>query len=214
VSSLSARYATPTLVVLALALIPTIVSSYVRPMVVEHPRLSEALPTVLDGRQSTPTSRRASIIKKEFDTDDWVERQYVRPGDAPVKVLAVRSYDMKRLYHHPELAVTEADYAAAQVAEVPTARGPLDVHVLVGTNGDGMAAYALLYRTRTVSNPLLFQLTVAPELLLTGRRPLTLVFAEDSAYRASPGSDLAQSSAVQAVTRAVQALIAGKESST
>lgn len=204
-SSLSARYATPTLIVLLVALIPTVVNSYVGRKVVEMPPISDALPLVLEGRTSTPTARKASSIRKEFASDDWVERTYDRPGQGPITVLAVRSYDMKRLYHHPELAITEREYGRDRLVEVPSAEGAVQVHVLEGTP-TGLAAYALVYRGETVGNPYTFQLRVAPELLFTGQRPLTLVFAEDPSGR--DGDDVASAPAVQDVVAAVAALTA------
>lgn len=204
-SSLSARYATPTLIVLLLALIPTVVNTYVGRKLAETPPLSDALPAVLDGRASTPTTRKPHAIKKEFDSEDWVERAYERPGGDPVTVLVVRSYDMKRLYHHPELAVTEREYERDRLVEVPTAGGPVQVHVLKGTP-TGLAAYALVYRGETVGNPYTFQLKVAPELLFTGQRPLTLVFAEDPS--GSDGDAVADAPAVRDVTAVVSALTA------
>lgn len=202
----SARYVTSTLVLLLLALVPTIVNSYVGRQVVESPRLADVIPATLDGRSSTPTQRKASTIRREFASEDWVERAYASGGQSPVTVLAVRSYDMKRVYHHPELAVTDREYATARLVQVESPAGPVDVHVLPGMTS-GQAAYALVYRGRTVGSPYLFQIRVAPELLLTGQRPLTLLFAEDPAADASAAPD--QSPAVQAVVAAVGALTRG-----
>ncbi len=205
-SVLSSRYLTPTLVLLAVALVPTVVTSYVRGNVAERPPVVDVLPEVLDGRPSLVTNRRATTIKREFDSDDWAEREYTGIGEPPVTVLMVRSYDMKRLYHHPELAVSEADYTAAELVTVPTGAGPIDVHVLPPSEGrDGIAAYALLYRGSTIARPLLFQLTVAPDLLLLGRRPMTLVFAEQRSGAPADGA-FAQSRAVESVVAAVLAL--------
>ncbi|HTV02909.1 MAG TPA: hypothetical protein VMF13_20345 [Luteitalea sp.] len=178
-SALSSRYAGITLAVLMVALVPTVITGYLRATVVERPPLRDALPDVLDGRPSAPTSRRASTIRREFDSEDWVEREYTRFGEAPITMLAVRAYDMKRLYHHPELAVTEANYDPARLVTVASPSGPLHVHMLSADDGRSrLAGYVLLYRGRSIGNPLLFQFSVAPELLLTGRRPLTLLFAE------------------------------------
>lgn len=200
----SARYVTPTLVMMVLALVPTIVNSYVGRRVVETPSLAEALPITLDGRPSSPTRRKATTIKREFASEDWVERAYATGAEHPITVLAVRSYDMKRLYHHPELAITEREYQAARLVQVQGPAGPVDVHVLPGMQ-QSLAAYALIYRGRTVASPYVFQLRVAPELLLTGQRPLTLVFAED---QSGSGSDaVEQSPTVRAVAAAISALV-------
>ena len=148
----STRYLTPTLVLLLLALVPTIVNSYVGRRLVETPALADALPTTLDGRSSSPTRRKATTIKREFASQDWVERAYTTGGEYPLTVLAVRSYDMKRLYHHPELAVTEHEYEPARLIQVPSADGPVNVHVLPGMQ-QSLAAYALIYRGETVASP-------------------------------------------------------------
>ncbi len=206
-SVLSPRYTTATLVLLALALVPTVLTSYVRTEVTEQPPLRDVLPETLDGRTSVPTNRRAATIKREFDSDDWVEREYSAIGEPSVRVLLVRSYDMKRLYHHPELAVSEADYRPSELVTVPADDGAIDVHVLPPAEGrSGLAAYALLYRGRTVARPLLFQLTVAPDLLLLGRRPMTLVFAEQGAAALDTAPSLDESHAARAVVHAVRLL--------
>jgi hypothetical protein len=202
-SVLSARHASTTLVVLLFALIPTVVTTYVGRKVVETPRVSEALPVVLDGRSSSATERKAGNIRREFDSEDWVERTYVAMGADPLTVLVVRSYDMKRLYHHPELAVSNREYERDRVVTVEAGGRAEQVHVLPGTS-TGLAAYALIYRGNTIGNPYAFQLRVAPELLLTGRRPLTLVFVEDPAGR--DGDDVAGAPAVRALMAAVSAL--------
>lgn len=202
---ISTQYARVTLAVLIVALIPTLLASYGGARVVEQPPLSQALPGVLEGRTSVPTARKATTILREFDSEDWVERTYAGPGGAPVTLLAVRSYDMKRLYHHPELAISRSDFQRAELLTLETSDGPIDVHVLEAER-KGLAAYALLYRGQTVAHPFLFQLRVAPDLLLRGRRPLTLVFAYDQEHVSGgqfEGTSVSQilRSAVDAVRR-------------
>ena len=199
---LSSRHVTTVLVALCVALVPTVVNSYLGRRVVETPALREALPETLGGSLSSVTERRASTIKKEFGSEDWVERQYMDAAGQSVVVLAVRAYDMKRLYHHPELAISEVKYERQSLVQVPTPEGPVDVHVLHADSA--MAAYVLSYKGRTVGNPYLFQLQVAPELLLLGQRPLTMVFAEGQAP--PEGVDLASSTVVQQAVAALAAV--------
>lgn len=205
----SSRYATATLIAILLALVPTIVNTYLGRRVVEGPPLADALPPSLLGRFAEPTTRRAATIQREFASDDWAERAYGSFAEGSVAVLAVRSYDMKRLYHHPELALSNHEYEASRVVSVASSAGPLDVHVLPGMNGTGVAAYALVYEGTTVANPFVFQVRVAPRLLLTGQRPLLLVFAEDTGAPAD--SELATSVPVRAVAETVTALMAARE---
>ena len=202
---ISARYATPVLIALALALVPTVVNSYIGRAVTEAPGLREALPDVLDGITSTPTSRKATTIKREFASEDWVEREFVDASGKRRVVLAVRSYDMKRLYHHPELAVSEVDYEREVHERVDGPGGPLDVHVLRAGDGDNVAAYALLFKGQTIANPYLFQVMQAPELLVFGQRPLTLVFVEAPDAPRQEGEAAAVRMLVAAVTALTRA---------
>lgn len=180
----SSRYATAVLLALGCALVPTVMNTYLGRQLVETPALRDALPETLNGATSSPTARRASSIKREFDSEDWIERQYVDASGRQVVLLAVRSYDMKRLYHHPELAITEAKFDLEQVVQLGAGSDPVHVHMLrPSDDGGDSAAYVLLYKDRTVSNPLWFQVLVAPELLVMGRRPLTLLFAQTSGSR-------------------------------
>lgn len=178
---ISMRYAKLTVALLTLALVPTLLAARPGAAVVETPPVGDVLPHVLADRSSVVTDRRASSVQRVFASDDWVERRYSAPGQRDVTLLVARTYDMKRVYHHPELAVVRGvEFPRARLVELPSPAGgsPLDVHVLEAER-QGLAAYALLYRGETVARPFLFQVLVAPDLLLRGRRPMTLVFALD-----------------------------------
>lgn len=200
---MSSRYARVTLVLLLVALVPTVVNSYLGSTTDEGPVLAETIPETLEGFRGTPTNRRDASIRRSFDASDWVERRYVR-GDEEVTLLVARSFDMKKLYHHPELAVVDGvEYKAARVETYPSSGGPIDVHLLEGERG-GLLAYALLYRGQTVARPLLFQVLVAPDLLLRGRRPLTLVLVNVPGY--GPGSPVGESAGVAMLRATVEQL--------
>lgn len=203
---MSLRYARLTLVLLLVALVPTIVNSYFGAAADDGPVLAETVPTAAHGFKSVPTNRRDASIRRSFDSTDWVERRYTR-GNEDVRVLVVRSFDMKRLYHHPELAVSSGtEYRRARVEQYAGATGPVDVHVLEGER-TGLVTYALLYGDETVAAPLWFQLRVAPELLFRGRRPLTLVMATHDAHVSSlDASDLTGSPAITLLTAVVNQL--------
>jgi hypothetical protein len=127
-------------------------------------------------------------VRRSLDATDWVERTYVR-GDEAVSLFVARSFDMKKLYHHPELAVVDGlDLKPGRVETIDAPGGPIDVHVLEGEQA-GLVAYALLYRDETVARPLLFQVLVAPDLLLRGRRPLTLALVTVPSH--VPGTPIA-----------------------
>jgi hypothetical protein len=91
-----------------------------------------------------------------------------------------RSYDLKRLYHHPELAVAYG----SDLRDAGTLRltGDVVAHAFRGKSeqGNGLAVYALLYDGGFVDNPYIFQLRTAAELLFSPRRPMTILFRRRS----------------------------------
>jgi hypothetical protein len=173
------RYAAGVLVLLACAAVPTALHGYFG--LREHDgRTTSAVPSILDGAASQPVQRRAGWAQSNFDSDDSVERIY-RVGSHDVRLFVARSFDAKRLYHHPELAALRGtETAGAGIARLP-ARPDLPLHVLTTARGGqrGVAVYALLYDGHFVDNPILFQLRTSVELLFSGRKPMTLIMASD-----------------------------------
>jgi hypothetical protein len=175
---LSSRYAPAICVALLVALVPTIIHSYAG-LVVADGRTVQSIPTMIGAYSSAPTKRNADWGASHFDSHDWFERQYTSGGDTVV-LTVVRSYDLKSLYHHPELAVayhfTNFDrYATAVSPE----RADTPVHVLTNSTSRAVGLYVLHYDGRFVADPIRFQLRTAGELLFTGRKPMTLFFVRN-----------------------------------
>jgi hypothetical protein len=202
---LSTRYAPAICLVLILALIPTIIHSYAG--VVTSDRLStKTIPVQLGAYTSVPTKRSEDWGERHFDSHDWIERQYVTANDTVV-LTAVRSYDLKELYHHPELAVAYhfASFSDSRIATFPE-RPDIPVHVLSGGDSGAAGLYVLHYDGRFISDPILFQLRTAGELLFSGRKPMTLLFVRDD----SPTSnDPMKLPAAQLLLQAIQAFTRG-----
>ena len=177
---ISPRYGVAASVILALALVPTIIHSYVR-MVVTDGLTAASIPANLRGFRSTPSPRDAGWGKRRFESDDWFERTYrgASTGDE-VLLTVLRSYDLKRLYHHPELDVAYgAGYLTHDIVRVSDLPG-VPVHVLdTATEAHGTALYVLHYDGGFVQDPLWLQARVAGQLLFSGRKPMTLIFARD-----------------------------------
>jgi hypothetical protein len=175
---LSSRYAPAVCVALLLALVPTIIHSYAG-VVTNDGRSTATIPTTLTSYNSAPTRRSADWGKRHFDSHDWFEREYRSAGDELV-LTVVRSYDLKALYHHPELAVAyhsaKFDQSRTESAE---GRPDVPVHVLTNRPGGAVAMYVLDYDGRFISDPIRFQLRTAGELLFSGRKPMTLFFVLD-----------------------------------
>ena len=136
------RYVPIVCVLLAVALVPTLIHSY-SDNVLADGRRAAALSTVLAGYTSSPSDRNATWGQRRFGSDDWVERHYTRGADT-VRLTVVRSYDPKSLYHHPELAITYGEqFAGEEITHLPN-RPEMPIHTLVpAEQEEAVASYVL-----------------------------------------------------------------------
>jgi hypothetical protein len=174
------RYVPAACVLLLLALVPTFIHSYSDAVADDGPAAS-SIPTGLAGFASKPSDRSPTWGMRRFETDDWVEREYVDgSGRERLRLTVVRTYDAKSVYHHPELAVTYGTSFHDEEIRRFDSRPEIPVHVLKpgpGVEAEGL--YVLHYDSRFVENPILFQIRLAGELLFTRRKPMTLFFVFD-----------------------------------
>jgi hypothetical protein len=193
-------------VLLSLALVPILRHSYGETYI-DDGRRTARIPERLAGAPGVPTPRDAGWVRRRFYADDWMERRYF-VGGRDVTLFAARSRDLKRLYHHPELAVaigfslrSAGEHRIAALPQVP-------VHVLRGSSesGQGLAAYVLEYGERFVGDPYWFQLRLAGPLLISARQPMTLLFAFDE--RAVPTTPLEEEPAMDVLVDAINGFAA------
>ena len=173
------RFAPVTCVLLALALIPTIIHGY-RGLKVEDGLEVSAIPEELAGMRSRPTGRKANWAEETLGAHDFIERRY-RAGSEEIELFVGRSFDAKRLYHHPELAILRGTGTAPAGLSTLPGRPDVPVHLLTTSRQGqrGIAVYALSYENAYVKDPILFQLRIAGPLLFSGRRAMTLFLASD-----------------------------------
>ena len=180
--TMSPRYLPALALLLALALVPTLIHSYADDTESDG-RVTTAVPEALAGFTSTSSRRAEGWGARRFDSFDWIEREYRRPG-AEVRLTIVRSYDLKALYHHPELAVAYGgtfggSFDRQEVVRF-AARPDIPVHVLRPAVGaTSLAMYVLEYDGEYVERPLWFQVRTAGALLFSRRKAMTLFFAHD-----------------------------------
>jgi hypothetical protein len=175
---ISARYAVAVCVLALVALVPTVIHSYVG-VVVDDGRKAASVPAALVGYTSTPTERNATWGQRRFDSNDWLERKYTVNGE-DVILTVVRSYELTPLYHHPELAIAYYDGNSFGTTRTRrfAGRDDVPVHVLRSdSSATNVAMYVLEYDGRYVDNAIAFQLRTSGELLFSGRRAMTLFFA-------------------------------------
>jgi hypothetical protein len=188
---ISARYAWAAAAVLLVAAVPTALGVCRRPAELAPGDLEAALG---DLGPFEPGRRAAEAVEEAFGTRDLVTRQY-----GAIELFAARSYDGKKLFHFPELALTYGR-AATATRDVEGAR----VIEFAQGKETRVAAYALLYGRRPAAQPIRFYLSILPELFLGRREPMTLVYVQADTPR---GGEAATESELRALlARAVGAL--------
>jgi hypothetical protein len=189
----------------ALALIPTVIHSYSGALAVDGREAGKIAP-VLAGYHGTPTARNERWGERQFESHDWIDRRYVS-GSSEIGLTVIRSYDAKRLYHHPELAIVRGSPFQGVETRFFSVRPDVPVNVLIPAPGaSARAAYVLHYGERFVEKPILFQLRVAGKLLVSRRQPMTLLFA--STTRALPPADVETSDLIRVLFAAIDDFVA------
>lgn len=170
---ISGRFGVSLLALLALAFVPTVQHAYVGDVVTAAKVTQETLPASIDGVIGAPKVRTGGWMTSTYAADSWAERVYAVPEAGEVSLFVARGFDLKKLYHHPELGVLRGN------SFQPLKRAWVDrrpVHVLENVADGQSAVYVLVYEGEWVGNPYLLQASSALTTLWTGRRPLTLVF--------------------------------------
>jgi hypothetical protein len=205
---ISARYAPALCLLLAGALVPTVIHSYVG-ATTNDGREVRAIPLALDGTSGRPTSRNPGWGQIHFESGDWFERSY-QVGASEVVLTVVRSYDLKRLYHHPELDIAYGTtFITHDVKRVGDRAVP--VNVMWTVDGQTVAVSVLRYDDEFVEHPYRLQMRTAMELMVSARKPMTLFFAVQRGV--SPGSDVASLPVTRLLLAAVDQLLAQRGAS-
>lgn len=196
---ISARYAPAVVVLLLVAFVPTLIHVYAGLERDDGLRV-DAIPQQLAGMSSSPTDRRKAWGEAVFDSHDWFERLYEKSGKQ-VRLFVGRSFNQKRIYHHPEIALSRGvDLGKAEIVHLPAHPG-VPVHLMKQKNGRGAAAYVLLYRNGFVSDPVANQLGDALWQLFNPREPMTLFYVAQS--NLPPGTGFEESAAAAILMEAV-----------
>jgi len=207
---ISARYSLPVILLMALTLVPTVIHSYMQARE-DDGRRTESISTTLAGMSSRPYTRHSpEWVKGMFDSEDWIERIYKNTNGDKVRLFVARSYNHKRLYHHPELGLSHgSDLIALGIVTMP-GKPEVPVHLLTGNSGMGMVAYVLLYDDRLIHDPLQHQLGESLNLLVNPRRAMTMFYVDVSTQQA--GDDFTLTAGARILNAAVQNFLASKKS--
>lgn len=205
---ISSRFSIPVALLLAIALVPTVIHNYIGAE--QKDDLSTAnISAQFDGYRSKPSDRRPGFGNDVFDSFDWTEKNYTASNGEIVTLFVARSFDLKKLYHHPEIAIIRGTDVEARGIERLKNVNNIPLRVLAAREGKGLAAYSLLYDGEFIENPITFQLTTAIAQLFSARKPMTLFFAyQPSAIATTP---IAGSALEQVLTQALQDFQISKE---
>lgn len=192
---ISTRYALPVALILMLALIPTVIHGYL------GMKTDDGLPvtninTKLDNFTSTPTNRQPKWGEDTFGCEDWIERTYTDEQGKSLRLFVGRSYDHKRLYHHPELALSYAkDLRGAGQIRLP-GQPEIPVNLLRNDTRPNMAAFVLFYDGKFIDNPISHQVKDSLKQLVSASKPMTLFYIaddkapRDTAFNTTPAASL------------------------
>lgn len=203
---ISTRYGPAFILFAGIALIPTLIHTYAG-FTIEDGFFSSEIDTSLAGLESEPSTRNASWVEKTFESSDWIERHYGKAEQDVLLLFVGRSYDPKRLYHHPELALLDGSNLEGldtiRVAQIPE----MPIHLLEGRQEGRhrLAAYALLQGNQFIENPYLFQLKSALFSLFRPREAMTLFFVYDA--HSSSHTPIPEHRALRLLIEAVQSFM-------
>lgn len=172
---ISFRFARYVAIMLGVALIPTVIHSYLGLRATDG-RSVKNINTEISGYISQPTKRNTNWGEITFDCFDWFERTYRDPKGNLVRLFVGRSYDHKRLYHHPELALSYGEnFNLKQQISLPGSP-EIPVKLLSNRTNPGIVAYTLLFENRFIDNPIGHQIKNSLSLLISPGKPITLFY--------------------------------------
>ncbi len=197
---ISTRYAILVIILLALALIPTTIHSYIG-ATINDGKSAQNIPFTLGNFTSTPAKRNSQWGMDIFGSTDWFERDYQDNRRTNIRLFVARAYDHKRLYHHPELALSYAQNLGKKELLILPGHPEIPVHVLSKEDHSMQVAYVLLYDGQFIQNPITHQISTSLNLLVNARKPMTLFYASQSGPSAN--TEFGQSAVIDLLSQAI-----------
>jgi len=176
---ISTRYSTAVALLLLLALIPTIIHTYINNSDNDGKSVKN-ISTMLGAFTSTPSKRNAQWGKSVFNSEDWFERIYQNKKQEKVRLFIARSFDLKALYHHPELALSYAQNLSKKNISALPNQPEIPVHILKNDNNSIIVAYVLMHNDTFIKDPIKYQLSESFRLLISQKKPMTLFYTSQT----------------------------------
>jgi len=198
---ISTRYAIPVIILLVLALIPTTIHSYLNTTVNDGKSVHN-IAAKLNDFSSTPATRNTQWGMDIFGSVDWFERDYKDDQYNKVRLFTARAYDHKRLYHHPELALSYG-YTLDKNEQITLANNSdIPVFVLKNNENSILVAYVLLYNNEFIKKPINHQFSESMRLFVSARKPMTLFYASQTGLSAN--TQFEKSAVAEVLASAIQ----------
>jgi len=172
---ISSRYAMLVIILLIIALIPTVIHSYIGATAIDGKSV-QSIPSIFNNFMSTPSKRNAQWGKDIFDSEDWFERDYFDTQRTKIRLFVARSYNHKRLYHHPELALSYGEDLTNNNIIYTLEYPKIPIQILTNKDKSKLIAYTLLYDDELIRDPIMHQLGDSIRLLFNPRKPMTLFY--------------------------------------
>ncbi|MFA5984803.1 MAG: hypothetical protein WC782_12375 [Methylococcaceae bacterium] len=177
---ISTRYVIPTAVLLTAALIPTVIHNYLQ-LKIQDGRSATAISPIIGQYASLPSPRNQGWGEYTFESYDWFERDYGDSNGRQARLFVGRSFNHKRLYHHPELALSHGkDLRFENVVWLNWQNQKIPVTVLKDSAGVGLVAYTLVEGHQFIANPITYQISNSLNQLVNPAKPLTLFYVSDT----------------------------------
>jgi len=127
-------------------------------------------------------------IKKIFNTQDCIQRIYTDSDGNQVSLFVARSYDHKRLYHHPEVALSYGKTIdSLELQLILNANRTIPVHIIKNESiSEVIAVYVLVYDGSFVADPIRQQILNSLNLLVNARKKMTLFYVSETGLQNKP----------------------------
>lgn len=204
----SPRFALPVTLILLIVSIPTVIHNYFG-LTSQDKRSVQAIGQELGQFNSRSTQRNPNWGESTFGASEWIERSYQDGTSQPVRLFAARAFDHKRLYHHPELALSYGGDFDNQGLTILPGEPPIPVKILRNRGGKGLVAYALHYEDSFIENPIKHQIQQSLKLLVSARKPITLFYVSDA--HTPFAEDFQETSAARLLHKAIADFLAQPE---